>query len=82
MIKVFKNLEASRGAGVQVCTVTINATGCRFDLHLGQNAVLSSATQHAMPPKFGSKWEMECLDTRIPVPCCVRDKKNYVLDTA
>ena len=30
--------------------------------------VISSATQHAMPPEFGRKWETECLNTRFPLP--------------
>ena len=30
--------------------------------------VLSSATQHAMPPEFGRKWGTECLNTRFPLP--------------
>ena len=29
---------------------------------------LSSATQHAMCPEFGRKWETECLNTRFPLP--------------
>ena len=31
-------------------------------------AALSSAIQHAMPPKFGRKWGMECLNIRFPLP--------------
>ena len=34
----------------------------------GQSAVLSSATQHAMLPEFGRKWETECHNTRCPLP--------------
>ena len=34
----------------------------------GQNAALSSATQHAMPPEFGRKWGTECLNNRFPLP--------------
>ena len=26
------------------------------------------ATQHAMPPEFGRKWETECLNNRFPLP--------------
>ena len=33
-----------------------------------QSAALSSATQHAMPPEFGGKWEIEYLITRFPLP--------------
>ena len=32
------------------------------------SAALSSATQHAMPPEFGRKWETECLNTMFPLP--------------
>ena len=28
---------------------------------------LSSATQHAMLPKFGGKWGTKCLNTRMPM---------------
>ena len=31
-------------------------------------AALSSATQHAMPPESGTKWETECLNTKFPLP--------------
>ena len=30
------------------------------------STALSSATQHAMPPKFGRKWGTECVNTRVP----------------
>ena len=36
-----------------------------------QSAALSSATQHAMPPEFGRKWESECLNTRFPLPTAI-----------
>ena len=39
-----------------------------FALVWRQSAVLSSATQHAIHPDFGTKWEMECLYTRFPLP--------------
>ena len=74
--------EASRGAAAQ--SVTVKPTGCGFDLHsrnfyffifihifalvLRQSAALSSATQHAMPPESGRKWETECLNIRFPLP--------------
>ena len=32
------------------------------------SAMLSSATQHAMPPEFGRKWGTECLNRRFPLP--------------
>ena len=32
------------------------------------STALSSATQHAMPPEFGRKWETECLNTRFTLP--------------
>ena len=31
------------------------------------SAVLSSATQHSMPPEFGRKWGTACLTTRFPL---------------
>ena len=34
-----------------------------FALALKRSAVLSSATQHAMPPEFGGKCRTECLNT-------------------
>ena len=45
-----------------------------------QSAALSSAT-HAMPPEFGGKWEMECLNTlpsAYPAECGIQReaKKN------
>ena len=76
--------EASRGVGAQSMPVNrlvvgsiptwgdeifiyiyiiISSTWCR-----GKSAALSSATQHAMPPEFGGKWETECLNTRFPRP--------------
>ena len=39
--------------------------------YLQLSAALSSATQHAMPPEFGRKWETECLNTRFPLPTYV-----------
>ena len=39
-----------------------------FALESRLNAALSSATQHAMPPKFGRKWGTEYLNTRFPLP--------------
>ena len=33
-----------------------------------ENAALNPATQHAMPPEFGRKWQTECLNTRFPLP--------------
>ena len=35
---------------------------------LGHSAALSSATQHAILPKFGGKWETEYFNTRLPLP--------------
>ena len=76
------NLEAAVVAqGHKSVTVT---NGCGFDPHsrkrniylylyffalvLRKRAVLSSATQHAMPPKIGGKWGTECLNNRFPLP--------------
>ena len=39
-----------------------------FALESEQGEALSSATQLAMPPEFGVKWETECLNTRFPLP--------------
>ena len=39
-----------------------------FALVSRTSAALSSATQHAMPPKYGRKWGTECLNTRFPLP--------------
>ena len=39
-----------------------------FALVSRQSAVLSSATQLAMPPEFGGKWRTECLNTRFSLP--------------
>ena len=50
----------------------------------GGKALLSSATQHAMPPEFGGKWGTECFNTRFPVPnllCAgysVKQEKKYI----
>ena len=57
--------------------MTVNVIVCRFDSHLRiwniylnlyLRAALSSASQHAMPPKFALKWRMQCLNTRFPLP--------------
>ena len=32
------------------------------------SAAMSSETQHAMPPEFGTKWGTECLNTRFHLP--------------
>ena len=39
-----------------------------FTLASRQSAVLSSATQHAMPPEVGVTWGTECLSSRFPLP--------------
>ena len=45
-----------------------------FALVSRKSAVLSSATQHAMPPEFGKKWGTECLTLgSLCLPCCMRD---------
>ena len=48
-----------------------------FSLRSGfeAGAALSSATQHTMLPKFGGKWETECLNSRLTLclPCYERD---------
>ena len=35
---------------------------------LMSHAALSSATQNAIPSKFGGKWGSECLNTSFPLP--------------
>ena len=40
--------------------IFISSLWCR-----GENAALSSATQHAMSPEIGGKWGTECLNTRF-----------------
>ena len=75
-------IKASRGAEAQ--NVTVKSTGCGFDPHSRKrniylyfhffalvsrrSAVLSLATQYAMPPEFGGKWGSENLNTRFPLP--------------
>ena len=66
----------SGGAGAE--SVTVKPPGCEFDRSLLENiylnlyfhffALLSSATQHAMPSEFGREWGTECLTTRFPLP--------------
>ena len=46
-------------------------------------AALSSATQDAMPPEFGKKWGMVCLNTRFPLPvctACIQRKANLIFN--
>ena len=74
--------ESSRGAEAQSVTAKWTGCGFdshwrKLNIYLNfyfhffalvsrQSAAMSSATQHAMPPVFGEKWEMECLNTRFP----------------
>ena len=59
--------EASRGAEEQsVPTRGGDLYFHFFALVSKKSAVLSSATQHVMPPEFGRKWGTECLNTRFP----------------
>ena len=48
-----------------------------------QNAVLSSATQHTMPPEFDGKWATECqLNTRLPLSIYKNNQKlNIFVNT-
>ena len=80
----FNILETSRSVEAQSVTVKPSGCGFdphsrRRNIYLNlyfhffalvsrQNAALSSATQHAMPPEFGRKWGTECLNTRFPLP--------------
>ena len=91
-------LEASRGAGAQNVSVKpirygfdphsrrgniyLNLYFQFFALVSRQNAALSSATQHAMPPEFGRKWGTECLNARFPLPSlmCSGYSVNYLFD--
>ena len=65
-------IEASRGTGTQ--SVTVRPTGCGFDPPLEEMKYFLKfifyfvALQHAMPPEFGRKWGMKCLNTRFPLP--------------
>ena len=79
MVLYFSSFEASRGAAAQSVTVKPTGCGFdphprRWNIYLNlyfhffalvsrQSAVLSSATQHAMPPEFGRKWGTECPNT-------------------
>ena len=82
--------EASRGAGAQSVTVKPIGCGFdprsrrrniylylyfhSFALVSRQRAALSSASQHAMPPELGGKWERSVLTLgSICLRCCVRD---------
>ena len=54
----------SRSARAQECNTNVNTIGGGFDYHFHflvtrQSATLISATQHAMPPEIGEKWETE-----------------------
>ena len=76
--------SASRGAAARGVTVKPTACGFdphsrRWNIYLNLyfhffalvsrlSAVLSSVTQHAMPPEFGRKWGTECLNTKFPLP--------------
>ena len=48
--------------------IYLNLHYCFIALVSRQKAALSTATQHAMPSKFGEKWGTECLNTRFPLP--------------
>ena len=77
-------IEASRDAEVQSLTVNGSGCGFyshsrRWSIYLNLyfhffalvsrwSAELRSATQYAMPPKFGEKWGTECLNDRFPLP--------------
>ena len=79
-----KKNEASRGAAAQSVNlkptgcrfdphsrrwnIYLNLYYHFFDLVSRQNAALSTATQHAMPPESGRKLGKECLNTRFPLP--------------
>ena len=44
------------------------------------SAALSSASQHAMPPEFGGKWETKCPNTTflLPTLLCARFCYNII----
>ena len=58
-------IEASRGGGGEVSLYT-HRTGCAVVPR--QSVVLSSATQHAMLPEQGGKWEAEYFNTKLTLP--------------
>ena len=76
--------EVSPGAGAQSVTVKSTGCGFNhysrklniyfhlyfhfFALVSRQSSVLSSATQHAMPPELGGMWGTVCLNIRFPLP--------------
>ena len=45
--------------------ISLNVYFDFFTLLLGQSAVWSSATKHAMPPEFARKWGTECLNNSL-----------------
>ena len=75
-------IEASLGSAARSVTVKPTGCGFdphwrRWNIYLNLyfhffalvsrlSAVLSSATQHAMPPELGTKWGTECLNIRFP----------------
>ena len=96
MFSIIKKFEASHGAMAQSVTVKLIGCGFDphsrilntylnlyfhfFALVSRQSAALSSATQHAVPPKFGRKWGTECLNNKFPLPTllCAGDSVNLI----
>ena len=73
--------EASRSAGAQ--SVTVNATGCRFNPHSKKRNIYfnlyfhffalvsrqcASLSSKFEPSEFGGKWGTVCLNNRFPLP--------------
>ena len=88
-------VEVSRGAAARSVTVKPIGCGFdphlrRWNIYLNVyfhffalvsrlSAALSSATQHAMPPKFGRNAERSVLTLgSLCLTCCVRDKKKII----
>ena len=86
---LFKIREASRGAAARSVTVKPTGCGFdphskRWNIYLNLyfhfftlvsrlSAVLSSATQHAMPPEFGRKW-----GTEYPAVCGIQREAKRI----
>ena len=84
LLNTYCGCEASRGAVAQRVTVKptgyrFDPYSRRWNIYLKLyfhffalvprlSAVLSSATQHAMPPEFSRKWGTKCLKTKFPLP--------------
>ena len=57
-----KEIEAIRGAGAQACDSKRERLWAPFPIR--ENKTI----RYTMPPEFGGKWGVECLNTRLPLP--------------